>query len=107
MKITLPTPEMAIFMQKMMVFIELAMGLAILFGLFTWLASFASAGFLTMFILTAMLGWDQAWALPASIALMNGAGRTLDRKSTRLNSSHVAISYAVFCLKKKNNKDTL
>src|SRR5207253_9950512 len=29
------------------------------------------------------------------------AGGGLDRKSTRLNSSHVAISYAVFCLKKK------
>src|SRR5690606_42097801 len=29
------------------------------------------------------------------------AGVTLDRKSTRLNSSHVKISYAVFCLKKK------
>src|SRR5690606_39825105 len=28
--------------------------------------------------------------------------QTLDRKSTRLNSSHVKISYAVFCLKKKN-----
>src|SRR5207253_10427670 len=28
-----------------------------------------------------------------------------DRKSTRLNSSHVAISYAVFCLKKKNKND--
>src|SRR5690625_5495771 len=28
----------------------------------------------------------------------------LDRKSTRLNSSHVANSYAVFCLKKKRNK---
>src|SRR5437870_9096481 len=28
----------------------------------------------------------------------------LDRKSTRLNSSHVAISYAVFCLKKKIRK---
>src|SRR5699024_12671742 len=27
-----------------------------------------------------------------------------DRKSTRLNSSHVSISYAVFCLKKKNTK---
>ena len=27
-----------------------------------------------------------------------------DRKSTRLNSSHVVISYAVFCLKKKKNK---
>src|SRR5690606_11325369 len=29
---------------------------------------------------------------------------TIDRKSTRLNSSHVKISYAVFCLKKKTNK---
>src|SRR5437868_12833578 len=28
-----------------------------------------------------------------------------DRKSTRLNSSHVSISYAVFCLKKKKKKD--
>src|SRR5690242_21212026 len=27
-----------------------------------------------------------------------------DRKSTRLNSSHMSISYAVFCLKKKKNK---
>src|SRR5438876_7769819 len=30
-----------------------------------------------------------------------------DRKSTRLNSSHPSISYAVFCLKKKKNKQTL
>src|SRR5690554_7423216 len=30
----------------------------------------------------------------------------LDRKSTRLNSSHVRISYAVFCLKKKKKKTT-
>src|SRR5438309_3454470 len=30
-----------------------------------------------------------------------------DRKSTRLNSSHSSISYAVFCLKKKNNSDLL
>src|SRR5690606_39803858 len=30
--------------------------------------------------------------------------RTGDRKSTRLNSSHVKISYAVFCLKKKKNE---
>src|SRR5256885_9525521 len=29
-----------------------------------------------------------------------------DRKSTRLNSSHLVISYAVFCLKKKNSTDT-
>src|SRR5690606_41570066 len=31
---------------------------------------------------------------------------TRDRKSTRLNSSHVKISYAVFCLKKKKNRKT-
>src|SRR5437870_8096171 len=31
----------------------------------------------------------------------------VDRKSTRLNSSHVAISYAVFCLKKKTNKTSI
>src|SRR2546430_11794956 len=33
-----------------------------------------------------------------------GAGAARDRKSTRLNSSHSQISYAVFCLKKKKNK---
>src|SRR5690348_17471651 len=32
---------------------------------------------------------------------------TTDRKSTRLNSSHPSISYAVFCLKKKKNKNNL
>src|SRR5260221_4729862 len=32
--------------------------------------------------------------------------RKRDRKSTRLNSSHTVISYAVFCLKKKNNFST-
>src|SRR5256885_7665932 len=32
---------------------------------------------------------------------------TRDRKSTRLNSSHLVISYAVFCLKKKKNKEVL
>src|SRR5690606_41243474 len=35
-------------------------------------------------------------------ALHRGEGAGRDRKSTRLNSSHVKISYAVFCLKKKN-----
>src|SRR5438477_9006585 len=36
------------------------------------------------------------------------ASRTLsDRKSTRLNSSHMSISYAVFCLKKKKHADRI
>src|SRR5688572_32505702 len=36
-----------------------------------------------------------------------GSGRRGDRKSTRLNSSHSQISYAVFCLKKKKKTKTL
>src|ERR1039458_10651823 len=37
--------------------------------------------------------------------MQNGSGTLiLDRKSTRLNSSHLGISYAVFCLKKKNKE---
>src|SRR5437899_7630526 len=41
---------------------------------------------------------------PLTIADVEGWAR--DRKSTRLNSSHLGISYAVFCLKKKKKKDT-
>src|SRR5258707_5456796 len=36
-----------------------------------------------------------------------GDGWSLDRKSTRLNSSHANISYAVFCLKKKKTKSNI
>src|SRR5690242_21514867 len=36
---------------------------------------------------------------------IRGESQTLDRKSTRLNSSHMSISYAVFCLKKKKKKN--
>src|SRR5690242_21937393 len=45
------------------------------------------------------------WARPRDGAAA-GRGRlpARDRKRTRLNSSHMSISYAVFCLKKKKNK---
>src|SRR5687768_18097156 len=43
-------------------------------------------------------------AIAAARASAQPAPRRLDRKSTRLNSSHGYISYAVFCLKKKKNK---
>src|SRR5689334_23492069 len=36
---------------------------------------------------------------------VGGGGGLLDRKSTRLNSSHSSISYAVFCLKKKKERN--
>src|SRR5690349_24954759 len=43
-------------------------------------------------------------ATPSSPAQDRDADRPVDRKSTRLNSSHVEISYAVFCLKKKKKQ---
>src|SRR5207253_10927888 len=43
---------------------------------------------------------------PRRIPREVGALARADRKSTRLNSSHVAISYAVFCLKKKKHNKT-
>src|SRR3989442_4299322 len=42
-------------------------------------------------------------ARPSVRSMLVSATLALDRKSTRLNSSHVRISYAVFCLKKKKN----
>ncbi|WP_049786622.1 FAD-dependent oxidoreductase [Evansella cellulosilytica] len=77
MRLSLPSMEMALFAQKVMVLLEVAIGFALIFGLFTWISSAVSAGLLLMFTFTAMLGWDKAWAFPASIALMNGSGRTL------------------------------
>src|SRR5438034_7089698 len=42
-------------------------------------------------------------SLGVPLAPIWNARRDIDRKSTRLNSSHTVISYAVFCLKKKRN----
>src|SRR5437762_5961327 len=50
---------------------------------------------------------DDAIAIAEDIVASNGvytALRSVDRKSTRLNSSHRCISYAVFCLKKKKTQ---
>src|SRR2546427_9309798 len=44
------------------------------------------------------------YALIAQGGALSPASTTSDRKSTRLNSSHSQISYAVFCLKKKNER---
>src|SRR3712207_8101169 len=67
----------------------------------------------------AAIGYAEASGIPYSAGFMKNAyvGRTfiqpsqtirqLDRKSTRLNSSHANISYAVFCLKKKKNTTTM
>src|SRR5690554_1847286 len=44
--------------------------------------------------------------LHVAVLLAEVLAQLLDRKSTRLNSSHVRISYAVFCLKKKKKKQS-
>src|SRR2546426_8850849 len=47
------------------------------------------------------------WLPVVLLTQVGESGRPeIDRKSTRLNSSHLVISYAVFCLKKKNIKKT-
>src|SRR3712207_8876921 len=47
---------------------------------------------------------EQATAVGGDVLAVTGSGpEEVDRKSTRLNSSHANISYAVFCLKKKKN----
>src|SRR5260221_7589674 len=43
---------------------------------------------------------------PTHGLLLPDASAMLDRKSTRLNSSHTVISYAVFCLKKKKKRQS-
>src|SRR5256885_12925628 len=60
-----------------------------------WAKHVALAASLVEFAISAPLWWTFA---PAG-----GFQFILDRKSTRLNSSHLVISYAVFCLKKKKN----
>src|SRR3712207_7535434 len=52
------------------------------------------------------VGVGGVWVYPEAQGHADGLrARPEDRKSTRLNSSHANISYAVFCLKKKKNID--
>ena len=76
MKIMIPNQDMCQFFQTMVVFIEIGIGLALIAGLFTWLAGAASAFMTINFILSAMAGYDILWYTCAGIALMSGAGRT-------------------------------
>src|SRR5688572_31382911 len=67
----------------------------------------------TLFPYTTLFRSDQHAAVPArdgprlARQCIRRRQGPLDRKSTRLNSSHSQISYAVFCLKKKNKKTNL
>src|SRR5260221_10647675 len=69
-------------------------------------------------LLTFRMGFGQMMAPPDAYPILMAAneqqigmgyasGGAIDRKSTRLNSSHTVISYAVFCLKKKKKDEDM
>ena len=76
MQIFIPNPEIAVWFQRIVVITEIGIGLCLIAGLFTFLASGASAFMVCNFVLSAMAGWDILWFFFGSIALMGGAGRT-------------------------------
>ena len=76
MKIMIPNADVAVWFQRMVVLLELGIGLCLIAGLFTFLASAASIFMGFNFILSAMGEWSILWYIFSSIALMQGAGRT-------------------------------
>src|SRR5947199_4479340 len=66
--------------------------------LFPYTTLFRSAAVVALWRTTAALFGERVGAAGL-------VGAAVDRKSTRLNSSHLGISYAVFCLKKKNTAE--
>lgn len=76
MEIMMPNPEVAVWFQRIVVLVEIGMGLCLIVGLFTFIFSGISAAMVVNFILCAMAGWDILWYFFGSIALMSGAGRT-------------------------------
>src|SRR5258708_27711153 len=74
--------------------------------LFRSLSCWRQAAWIGMAALLLNAGYfarNERWfgSLTGPVSLEEGGYAVLDRKSTRLNSSHQIISYAVFCLKKK------
>ncbi|WP_265456501.1 NAD(P)/FAD-dependent oxidoreductase [Enterococcus sp. HY326] len=77
----MPNYDVAMFFQKFMVFFEIALALALIAGLFTWLANATTIVLVITFCLSGMFYWVNIWFIPVAFALMNGSGRAvgLDR----------------------------
>ncbi|WP_297634388.1 NAD(P)/FAD-dependent oxidoreductase [uncultured Clostridium sp.] len=76
MQVFMPNAEIAVWAQRVVVLMEIGIGLCLIAGLFTFLASAGSAFMTVNFIFSAMAGFDILWFTFGSIALMSGAGRT-------------------------------
>jgi NADH dehydrogenase len=61
--------------QVMVVSMELAIGLILIGGFFTWFGAVASIAMTLIFTLSGMFRWDQAWFIFAAVVMMGGAGR--------------------------------
>lgn len=61
--------------QSMIVVMEIAIGLAIFGGFFTWWAAAASIVMCFVFTFTGMFIWSQAWFIFAAVVMLGGAGR--------------------------------
>ncbi|MCH4176618.1 MAG: NAD(P)/FAD-dependent oxidoreductase [Streptococcaceae bacterium] len=77
MKFMIPNKDVALFMQKFMTIVEILIALALIAGLFTFIASAVTAGLTVMFCLSGMFYWVNIWFVFVAIALMNGSGRSL------------------------------
>src|SRR5256885_7185088 len=71
--------------------------------LFPYTTLFRSHGGIDAALLAARVRIEPLPRLASEATGLHQLGECGDRKSTRLNSSHLVISYAVFCLKKKKN----
>src|SRR2546427_8521432 len=89
--------------------VDLSIGVAVLLVLFVFF--FNDTATTEIYTLSLHDALPISWRMSGIGSPSRGCGRGCrarrrrDRKSTRLNSSHSQISYAVFCLKKKKNKD--
>ncbi|WEG73350.1 NAD(P)/FAD-dependent oxidoreductase [Vagococcus intermedius] len=77
MEFMMPNKEVALFMQKFMTIFEVLIALALIAGLFTWLASATTIALVAAFCLSGMFYWVNIWFIPVAFALMNGSGRAL------------------------------
>lgn len=77
MEFMVPNREVALFFQKFMTIFEILIALAIIVGLFTWLANATTIALVAAFCLSGMFYWVNIWFIPVAFALMNGSGRAL------------------------------